>query len=415
MTASATAGPHRPDLTHIRPRPTRGVLARALVTRLVADLPVRMRTPDGAVTGGGGPDSPLLDVRDPQALWRRLEAHPKIGLGEGYMAGEWGVAAGTDLADALTPFAARVATPVPKPLLALRRLVDVSLPVGHRNTPEGSADNIAAHYDLSNGLFAQFLDATLTYSSALFDARTPWGGQSLESAQQRKVDAVLDAAGVTAGTRVLEIGTGWGELALRAAARGADVTTLTLSQEQAALARQRLRDAGVGDRVDVRLEDYRAVQGTFDAVVSVEMIEAVGEEFWPSYFTTIDRVLAPGGTACLQAILMDHDRFLATRNSYGWIQKYIFPGGLIPSLAAIREVTARHTALRVTDVHAFGPHYAETLRRWRFRFDAQWATIAPLGFDETFRRMWEFYLAYCEAGFRTGYLDVAHVTLARPS
>jgi cyclopropane-fatty-acyl-phospholipid synthase len=165
--------------------------------------------------------------------------------------------------------------------------------------------------------------------------------------------------------------------------------------------------------VDIRLQDYREVEGSFDAIVSLEMIEAVGEEYWPSYFAAIDRLLAPGGTACIQAILMSHDRFLATRNSFGWIQKYIFPGGLIPSLTVIREVSTRHTSLRVSNVHAFGPHYAETLRRWRRRFDEQWPAITALGFDETFRRMWEFYLAYCEAGFRTGYLDVAHLTLTR--
>ncbi len=411
--ASAPANPTRPDLGAVPVRPTRGWLAKALVRRLVDRLPIRLRTPDGTVVGAGDGTSPLLEVRDPDAFWRRLEAHPKIGLGEGYMAGEWGVATGSDLGDALTPFAAIVPDLVPRPLQAFRRVVDIALPAVHRNTLEGSRANIAVHYDLSNDLFAHFLDPTMTYSSALFDPARPWSEQSLSDAQQRKVDAVLDAAGVTEGTRVLEIGTGWGELALRAAARGAHVVSLTLSAEQAALARERVRAAGLHDLVDIRLQDYREVEGSFDAIVSVEMIEAVGEEYWPSYFAAIDRLLAPGGTACIQAILMSHDRFLATRNSFGWIQKYIFPGGLIPSLTAIREVSNRHTSLRVSNVHAFGPHYAETLRRWRRRFDEQWPAITALGFDETFRRMWEFYLAYCEAGFRTGYLDVAHLTLTR--
>jgi cyclopropane-fatty-acyl-phospholipid synthase len=396
-------------------RLTRGRIARLLVERMVERLPVRLRLPDGTVLGGGDAHAPVLEVRDPDAFYRRLEAHPKIGLGEAYMAGEWGVAEGIDLADALAPFAAHLSSLVPKPLQALRGLVDVALPHTQRNTPDGSRANIEAHYDLSNDLFTHFLDPSMTYSSALFDAGRPWADQPLLSAQHRKIDAVLDAARVGAGSRVLEIGTGWGELALRAAARGASVTTITLSQEQAALARERVTAAGVGDRVDIRLQDYRSVTGEFDAVVSVEMIEAVGEEYWPTYFATIDRVLAPGGVACVQAILMDHRRFLATRNSFGWIQKYIFPGGLIPSLTAIRAVVDDHTALRVTDVHAFGQHYAETLRRWRQRFDEEWPTITRFGFDETFRRMWEFYLAYCEAGFRTGYLDVAHLTLARPA
>ena len=167
----------------------------------------------------------------------------------------------------------------------------------------------------------------------------------------------------------------------------------------------------------MRLQDYREVSrdvdGAFDAVVSVEMIEAVGEEFWPTYFSAIDDLLAPGGTAVVQAILMDHDRYLATRHSYGWIQKYIFPGGLIPSLDAIREVTGRHTGLQVAGVHAFGAHYAETLRRWRVEFLEAWPSIEGGSFDETFKRMWEFYLAYCEAGFASGYLDVAQVTMRR--
>ena len=209
---------------------------------------------------------------------------------------------------------------------------------------------------------------------------------------------------------MLEIGTGWGELALRAAARGASVTTITLSREQQALARQRVLEAGLADRVDVQLRDYREVTGQF---VSIEMIEAVGQEFWPAYVETIDRVLAPGGSAVVQSILMDHDRFLATRNSFGWIQKHIFPGGIIPSLEALEEVATRHTSLRVKGIRTFGAHYAHTLRRWRQSFNDNWPQIATHGFDDVFRREWEFYLAYCEAGFATGYLDVAQITFGR--
>ena len=165
--------------------------------------------------------------------------------------------------------------------------------------------------------------------------------------------------------------------------------------------------------MEVRLQDYREVTGQFDAIVSVEMIEAVGEEYWPTYFRAIDDLLAPGGVAAIQAILMSHDRYLATRRSYGWIQKHIFPGGLIPSTRAIEETTERHTSLRVTSAHHFGQDYAVTLRRWRERFLEQWPTISAAGFDETFRRTWEFYLAYCEAGFAAGYLDVAQIRLER--
>ena len=410
---TATTLSTRFEMPRFRARLTRGSLARSIVHRAVADLPVRLAYPDGAVVGGGGSQAPTLQLVRPAELFRRLESHPKIGLGESYMAGDWRAAPGTDLAELLMPFAERVNRLVPKPLLAFRAFVDDRIPSHQRNTLTGSRANIEAHYDLSNDLFAGFLDETMTYSSALFDRSAPLAAQDLATAQRRKIDAILDAARVSDGTRLLEIGTGWGELALRAAQRGARVTSITLSSEQAALARRRVEDAGLSDRVEIRLEDYRQTTGRFDAVVSVEMVEAVGEEFWPTYFATLDSLVAEGGTVAIQAILMDHHRFLATRNSFGWIQKYIFPGGIIPSLRAIEQVTARHTRLRTVEVHSFGTDYAETLRRWRERFVASWPEISRHGFDETFRRTWEFYLAYCEAGFATRYLDVAQITLTK--
>jgi cyclopropane-fatty-acyl-phospholipid synthase len=248
----------------------------------------------------------------------------------------------------------------------------------------------------------------MSYSSAWFHE-----GDDLEAAQLRKIDGVLDYAEVGAGTRVLEIGTGWGALAIRAAQRGAVVTTITLSEEQAALARERVAAVGLGDRVEVRVEDYRQVRGEFDAIVSVEMVEAVGEKYWPTYFATLDRHLAPGGKVAVQAITMAHERMRATRRSYGWIQKYVFPGGLIPSLQAIDETLAEHSSLRVSQRRELGWHYAETLRQWRARFLEHWPHIQTLGFDETFKRMWELYLAYSEAGFRTGYLGVSQLQLVR--
>ncbi|PKW26727.1 SAM-dependent methyltransferase [Phycicoccus duodecadis] len=392
---------------------TRGAVAKAITEVAVKPMPVRMRYPDGTVVGNGGPDSPVIEVVRPRAMFRRLEAHPKIGLGEAYMAGDWKAAEGTDLAQALMPFAARMGELVPKPLLALRGVVDRAIPQAMRNTLEGSRSNISAHYDLSNDLFAAFLDPSMSYSSALFDPARPLAEQDLHEAQVRKVEAILDAADVRAGSRVLEIGTGWGELALRAAARGATVTSVTLSAEQRALAMQRIEAAGVSDRVTVLLQDYRETTGQFDSIVSVEMIEAVGEEYWATYFRKIDELLAPGGAVAVQAILMEHHRLLATKHSFGWIQKYIFPGGLIPSLQAIRDVSRDSTTLRVERVHGFGADYAETLHRWRETFNANWSEIQQHGFDETFRRMWDFYLAYCEAGFATGYLDVAQIRLAR--
>jgi cyclopropane-fatty-acyl-phospholipid synthase len=397
----------------LRPLCLRAQVTRAVVERVLDAMPLRAVFPDGSVRGGGGADAPGLRVVRPGSLYDRMGHHPKIGLGEAYMAGDWRADDGTDLGELLTPFAARLSTLVPGPLMRLRGLVDRPLPGHERNTVTGSRSNVSAHYDLSNDLFATFLDPTMTYSSALFDDSRPWRRQSLEQAQTRKIHAVLDSAGVRAGSRVLEVGTGWGSLAIEAARRGALVTGMTLSQQQLDLGRRRVAEAGVGDRVDLRLQDYRDAQGTYDAVVSVEMVEAVGEEFWPEYFRTLDGLLAPGGRIGLQAILMDHDRMRATRNSYGWIQKYIFPGGLIPSLRAIEEVTATHTALTVSARTHFGKHYAETLRRWRSTFDAHRREVRRLGFDETFRRMWEFYLAYCEAGFESGYLDVAQLTLTR--
>jgi cyclopropane-fatty-acyl-phospholipid synthase len=214
---------------------------------------------------------------------------------------------------------------------------------------------------------------------------------------------------------VLEIGTGWGELAIRAARRGATVHTITLSVEQLELAEERIAAAGLADRVTVELLDYRALpEGTtYDAVVSVEMIEAVGHEFWGTYFRTLDRVLAPGGRVALQAITMPHDRMLATRGTHTWITKYVFPGGLLPSVEAIDEVTRAETDLRLTGRLSMGSHYAETLRRWDRRFLAQRDSVHALGFDDVFMRMWHFYLAYSQAGFASGYIDVQQLTFTR--
>jgi cyclopropane-fatty-acyl-phospholipid synthase len=295
------------------------------------------------------------------------------------------------------------------PLLQrMRHVVERTQPVDEENSPENSRTNISRHYDLSNELFEQFLDETMTYSSGWFEP-----GDGLADAQRRKIDGVLDLARVRQGMRVLEIGSGWGALAIRAAReRGAHVTTLTLSHEQQALARQRADDAGVGHLVDVRLQDYREARGQYDAIVSVEMIEAVGEAYWPTYFTQLDSLLAPGGRVGLQAITIGHDRLLATRRSYTWIHKYVFPGGIIPSIRAISENLAAHTKLSIVERRDLGPHYAHTLALWRQNFLANWGRLEG-SFDDTFRRMWEFYLAYCEAGFRVGYLGVSQLGLAR--
>ncbi|OEU92219.1 cyclopropane-fatty-acyl-phospholipid synthase [Streptomyces abyssalis] len=396
-----------PDVARVpQPSRVRTAVAAHLVRRALERLPLEVRTSGGETLGLGGP---LIRLHDPGAFFRRVGQAGLIGFGESYMAGEWDA---PDLAGVLTVLAGNVTALVPGPLQRLRALWAARQPASGHNTEDHSRRNIHHHYDLSNDLFAAFLDDTLTYSSALFrDFPAAW--PDLADAQRRKTDRLLDLARVGPGTRLLEIGTGWGDLALRAAARGAHVVTATLSQEQLDLARQRVRAAGHEERVTLLLRDYRQLTGSYDAVVSVEMIEAVGADFWSEYFGRIDRLLAPGGRAALQAITMPHERMLATRNTYTWIQKYIFPGGLLPSPEAVEHATRDATTLRVTRQDGFGPHYAETLRLWRERFAERAPAVRALGFDATFQRMWTFYLAYSEAGFRSGYLDVKQLLLTR--
>lgn len=395
-----------PGLASVPRSPLRAAVAERLFRRAVRTIPVRVELPGGRVLGCGGPDAPVMRLHRPAHFFHRLGADAKIGFGEAYMVGDW---TSPDVADVLTPFAARMATLVPRPMQTLRRIAERTQPAAEENDLAGARENIHRHYDLSNDLFSTFLDETMTYSSAWFADPE----QDLVDAQLRKIDGVLDLAGVGPDTHVLEIGTGWGALAIRAALRGARVTTLTLSAEQKTLAERRIQAAGVADRVQVVLRDYREAHGSYDAVVSVEMIEAVGKGYWPTYFATLDRLVRPGGRIGLQAITMPHDRMLATANAYTWIHKYVFPGGLIPSVEAIEDAVAQHTGLRVLHDRAFGPDYAQTLRLWRRRFLDRWQEVAALGFDETFRRMWEFYLAYSEAGFRAGYLDVHQFCLAK--
>lgn len=404
---AAVGAERRPDVA-AAPRtswPVRAVTT-SVVERALRRLPLRVRFADGTPLGLGGP---LIEVRDPKAFHARIGTRGLIGFGESYMAQEWDA---PDLVGALTVLAAHAADLIPPRLQRLRGLWAQRQPHAQRNTPNGSRTNIGRHYDLSNDLFAVFLDETLSYSSAVFRG-FPADWSLLAAAQQRKVDRLLDLAEVREGTRLLEIGTGWGELALRAAARGARVTSLTLSKEQRELALERVRQAGFADRVSIELCDYREARGTYDAIVSVEMIEAVGAEFWPVYFRTLDERLAPGGRVALQAITMPHERMLATRDTHTWIQKYVFPGGLIPSTQAIEETAHQHTSLTATRRDSFGAHYAETLRLWRERFTERADDVAALGFDETFRRLWTFYLAYSEAGFRSGYLDVQQYLLTK--
>lgn len=392
-----------------------GPLAERLFRAAVARLPLLVSYPDGSTIGAGRHgEAPVMYLHRPDAFRARLGHNGLIGLGESYMAGDW---SGSDLTGVLAVFAARAGDLVPEPVQRLRNLYLPRQPRRERNSTANTRSNISRHYDLSNDLFAAFLDETMTYSSAQFDAAGPAlaavGWQDLAEAQRRKVDSLLDKAGVGEGSRVLEIGTGWGELAIRAAVRGATVVSVTLSSEQQHLAQKRIAEAGYTGQVTVELKDYRAVSGRFDAVVSVEMIEAVGFEYWPTYFRTIDKVLAPGGRVAIQAITMPHHRMLATRSSYTWVHKYIFPGGIIPSVRAIEEVTEQHTSLRLRERLSLGDHYAQTLRLWNERFTEAAEEVEALGFDKVFQRMWQFYLCYSRAGFESGYLDVQQLSFDR--
>jgi cyclopropane-fatty-acyl-phospholipid synthase len=277
-----------------------------------------------------------------------------------------------------------------------------------RNDRKRARANIAFHYDLGNDFYRAWLDPSMTYSSALFAP-----GDSLEQAQQRKIRTLLDRLELRPGQRLLEIGCGWGALAETAARDyGVLVTGLTLSAEQKAWADRRVAEAGLSERVAIELTDYRDVTGAFDAVASVEMVEAVGQDYWPSYLRTIARVLPPGGRAALQLISIREDLFDAYATSADFIQTYVFPGGMLISEARFQAM-AELSGLRWRDRQGFGPDYAETLRLWRERYDAAVAEGRLSGFDERFHDLWRYYLMYCEGGFRGGGIDVAQVTLVK--
>jgi cyclopropane-fatty-acyl-phospholipid synthase len=375
-------------------------IARGLFTAATRRLGLTVTTDPGRPAD--------LVLHRPDEFFARVGTDGLIGFGEAYLTGAWDA---EDLGGMLTVLASEVGTLVPDWMQRMRAVWVSRPPAAHLNSQDNTRSNIGHHYDLSNDLFRVFLDPSLSYSSALF-GQLP-AQESTLAAQHRKIDRILDNAGVGAGTRVLEIGTGWGELAIRAAARGAVVRSVTLSSEQQALAHDRVAAAGHADRVQIDLLDYRAVTGEYDAIVSVEMIEAVGHEYWETYFRTIDSLLAPGGKAVIQAITMPHLRMLATRHTYTWINKYIFPGGFLPSTEAIDQITRQHTSLRIVDRLCFGQHYVETLRRWDRAFMAARDEVLGLGFDERFIRMWHFYLEYSRAGFASGYLDVQQISFVK--
>ncbi|HET6849231.1 MAG TPA: cyclopropane-fatty-acyl-phospholipid synthase family protein [Gaiellales bacterium] len=395
-------------LTAAPPRraPVRSRVARALFERALARLrDLEVIAPDGSVLRSD-PGAPRMEIVS-ERFFDRLGVDGKIGFGEAYMAGDWRTG---DLPGVLLAFARGLTSLIPAPFQRLRALYEPSRPAREANTEAGARRNIQRHYDLSNDLFALFLDETMTYSCAVFEP-----GDTLADAQRRKYRAIAEMAALERDHHVLEIGTGWGGMAIHAASEiGCRVTTITISEEQHAFARHRVAEAGLAGRVEVLLRDYREMEGRFDRIVSIEMFEALGEEYWPVFFAACDRLLAPGGRMALQTITMPHDRYRASRRSYTWMHKYIFPGGLIPSEQAIDGALRKASRLRAVERRQIGQHYGPTLQAWRERFLAHWDDVRALGFDDTFRRTWEFYLAYCEAGFRAGALGDVQLALERP-
>ncbi len=366
------------------------------------------------------PDGSVQTLGDGQGLHATIHLHNwnvcnaalksgDIGFAESYIAGDWTT---PHLDDLMRLFLAnRQALEdvihgswAGRLLYRLRHLL-------HRNTRSNSRKNIHAHYDLGNAFYRLWLDGTMNYSSALFEGRLE---QPMADAQHAKVRRALRMAGVQPGDRVLEIGCGWGALAEKGTVEfGAHVTGVTLSTEQLAWAQQRLADLGQSNQVDLRLQDYRDIADQpFDAICSIEMVEAVGREYWPTYFGRIAQLLKPGGRACIQSIVIQDRLFDRYIRSTDFIQQYIFPGGCLPCPREFRR-EAEAAGLQVVDEFAFGADYAETCRRWREDFLARRDEVLALGFDERFLRIWEFYLAYCEAGFAAGDIDVVQYTLAK--
>jgi cyclopropane-fatty-acyl-phospholipid synthase len=394
-----------------------GLVARAvapLFAGLVNQLHERIRIggidgtiPDGTARRVGfhapGPVA-IVDLHSWMALVR-VATSGSVGWYKAWERGEWSspdpvALAELFMANALTlGDAARAKGPARWVNALVHRLRD--------NAPGKARDNIAAHYDLGNDFYAAWLDEGMTYSAARFAP-----GDTLEAAQARKIDTLLDRLDLRPGDRLLEIGCGWGSLAIEAAKRGAQVTGVTLSTEQKAWADQCIADAGLSDRIDLRLQDYRAITGHYDAVASVEMVEAVGARWWPAYLDTVARSLRPGGRAALQFISIDHRLFDRYAASADFIQAYIFPGGMLLDEPRFAELAAER-GLSWEDRDGFGLDYAETLRRWRERYDRAIADGRLPGFDDRFHRLWRYYLMYCEGGFRGRGIDVAQVTMVK--
>lgn len=380
-----------------------GVLKRIKYGQLTLTLP------DGCThnfkSGGEGPSADV-HIHTGSALGR-IMSDGKMGFCESFIMGE---VSSSNLAS-LVEFVVRQNTYVEENL-KFSKLKTMLRRAGHwvnRNTKEGSRRNISAHYDLGNGFYDKWLDPSMTYSSAFFEK----DDDDLKSAQIAKYRKLAELAGLQSGDRVLEIGCGWGGFAEFAASHyDVDITAITISQQQFDFANKRMADAGLSHKVDVALTDYRDVDRSFDKIISIEMFEAVGEAYWPTYFECLSRCLQKGGKAALQIITIDDSIFEDYKREPDFIQKYVFPGGMLPSLRRL-EKPIMSAGLRLVQENGFGLHYAKTLKLWRDRFLAAWPEIANQHFDERFKRIWELYLAYCEGGFKAGQIDVNHMLIER--
>ena len=400
-----------PTNTFVLPRGTPA--AARTVFKLLQKLrhgSLTVQMPDGSMQRFGGETLPHATLH--LHNWNVCSAALKsgdIGFAESYIAGDWSTPNLAELLRVLVKNRQEVEGVIYGSWLG--RLYYRIKHLLHRNTHANSRKNIHAHYDLGNTFYKLWLDETMNYSAAIFGDKPD---QSMADAQKTKVRRALSLAGVKSGDRVLEIGCGWGALAEMATTEfDASITGVTLSTEQLAFAQERMQRLGVASRADLRLQDYRDIaDAPFDAVCSIEMVEAVGREYWPTYFQTVAKLLKPGGRACVQSIVIDDALFERYIHSTDFIQQYIFPGGCLPCPREFRA-QAEAAGLEIVDEFAFGHDYAETLRRWRDAFLAQRSAVLATGFDERFVRIWEFYLAYCEAAFDENNIDVVQYTLRK--
>jgi cyclopropane-fatty-acyl-phospholipid synthase len=370
------------------------------------ELVIETPAGDRLVLGGRRPGPQAKVTIHSWRCLRRLVSGGDIGFAEAYCAGEW---SSPNLVEFLKLVCDNSAVISP---LKVLRAPQFWLRLRHamnRNTRRGSRRNISAHYDLGNKFYQQWLDAGMSYSAGMFSSVDA----TLEQAQNVKLDRVLGLLELAGGERVLEIGCGWGALAERLVQKRCNLTGITLSTEQLVYSQQRLNGQSLAMHCDLRLQDYRDVRGDFDRIVSIEMLEAVGEAYWPTYFKKMHDCLRPGGVAVLQVITIDETRFENYRRRPDFIQKYIFPGGMLPTPQII-EREASKAALHLVGNEFFGNGYARTLEGWRTRFQDAWPQIEALGFDQRFKRMWEYYLAYCQVGFETRTIDVGFYKIVKP-